>query len=189
MSLAEMLPTIRINTQAIEIMKQGKILQLIYGEMDEVWLHLHTTDKRCPIVEEIGTIVKRRLIRQYIIGLVKEMRSMVNVDIINKTIDPDANFWIADDIARTVADNKVEDHFHLFCSLVSAIFGTSIRLVHLMMKDEVTLNELYGVLNDTYTLTLNDPQNDGVITVEMITERLEGYINGEDAPIFEAVVY
>lgn len=185
----EKLLTIRANTQALEIIRQSSVLKTIYAEMEEVWLSLYTQDKKCPIVEQTATIVKRKLIRQYSIKLITYLRSIVNTDLVTMAIDPDESFWIADDIVQRLSDGVIRDHFHLFCLLVNALFGLSMRYIDVMFKETITLNDLTTLLNDVYIITVDEGGVTDETLVQVITERLEAYIAGEDTPVFDVTTF
>lgn len=181
--------TIRANTQALEIIRQADTLKTIYAEMEEVWLTLQTKDKKCPIVEQQATIVKRKLIRMYSVKLINYMRSVVNTDLVTMAIDTDESFWIADDIVQRLSDGPIRDHFHLYCLLVNALFGLSMRYIDVMFKEEITLNDLTTLLNDVYIITVDDFAVAPETLSEVITERLSAYIAGEDTPVFEVTTF
>lgn len=185
----EKLLTIRANTQALEIIRQSAVLKAIYSEMEEVWLSLYTQDKKCPIVEQQATNVKRKLIRQYAIKLITRLRAIVNTDLVTMAIDTDESFWTADDIVRRLGDGPIRDHHHLFCLLVNSIFGLSMRYIDVMFKEKIVLNDLATLLNDIYILTVDDYQIDEEKLSEVITERLSDYIAGEDTPIFTVTTF
>lgn len=183
------LPTIRAYTQAVAIMEQKVILQTVFADMEEVWLSLHTPDKKCPILEEIGTNVKRRLVRQYTIRLIKHMRGTIGLDLVSKVIDSDNAFWSADDIVLRVADGVVENHFSMFRSLINAIFGLSIKIIDFMFKETTTKNDLYGILGDFYDLDIDDVDIYEEITLEWLTERFNEYLEEPSLSIFTVRQY
>lgn len=185
----EKLLTIRANMQALEIVRQADVLKTIYAEMEEVWLSLYTQDKKCPIVEQQATIVKRKLIRMYSVKLINHMRSIVNTDLITMAIDTDESFWIADDIVQRLSDGPIRDHNHLFCLLVNGLFGLSMRYIDVMFKEEITLNDLTTLLNDVYILTVDEFGIETETLSEGITERLSSYIAGEDTPVFQVTTF
>lgn len=180
----ENMATIRANTQAIEIINQSTILKNVYDEMGEIWLNLHTKDKRCPIVEEKGTIVKRRLVRQYAVELIKRVRGTIGLDLVTKITDPDTGYWAADDIVQRIGDGEVHDHFHLFSNLLNAVFGFGMRYINVMFKEAITLNDVYSILNDIYIIEVNTLDLDDEITVQQLTERLADFMTGDDKPFF-----
>lgn len=178
------IPTIRAYTQGIEILRQKNLVSALFDDMEEVWLSLMTPDKRSIILEQIGTNQKRRLVRQYVIELIKRTRATIGFDLSSKVIDPDNAFWPADDIALRVADSVVESHYSMFRSLMNAIFGISIRIIDFMFKEHPTREDLYALLSDFYNLEVDDNDQSEEVSLEWLTERLNEYVEEPSLAVF-----
>lgn len=184
-AFANKLPTISANTMGVNILVQKTALDAIFSDMNEVWLKLHTKEGGCPIVEQMGTNVKRKLVREYAVELIDMIRANTSLTLITSVSNPDAAFWHADDIVQRISDGMVIDHKHLFCGLLTSIFGLGIKVAELMFKEKITVEDLYDTLKDFYFLTLNTLDLDDEVTPELIIGRLESYIKDEDKPLFE----
>lgn len=180
---------LRALSQAVELFNQGRQLSYIFEDMNETWLTLYTKDKKCPIVEQAGTIVKRNLVRRYAATLIQNLRNTIGLDLISRVIDKDAAFWMADDIIQRISDNKTESHEALFKALVSSIFGVAIDVLNFMLKEEKTKGDLYGVLKQFYDLKVIDIEEDDSITVEGATEALLAYLQRNELTLFEVEVF
>ena len=178
------LPTVRAYSQALAIMEQSIILKTVFADMEEIWLNLHTVDKRCPIIEEIGTNVKRRLVRLYSIEFIKCMRRTMDFDLASKVIDTEHAFWPVDDIVIRISDDKVTDHFSMFRSMVNAIFGLSLKIIDFMFNEKPTRNDLYKILSDFYDIDIDDIDIDEEISVQWLTDRFNEYLEEPSLSIF-----
>lgn len=179
--------TIRAYTQAIAIMEQSYLIQSIYEDMNEVWLSLHTPDKKCPIVEQVGTNIKRRLVRQYTIAFINKVRKTIGFDICSKVADSDNAFWSADDIVLRISDSEVKDHFSMFKSLFNAIFGLSIKIIDFAFKDKIIKNDLINILSDYYYLDVNEVEHDinDEISLDQLKELFETYLKDNNKYLFK----
>lgn len=189
MELKENFQTIRIYTQAIEFINQSAVIQSVYADMEEVWLTLHTKDKKCPIVEQIGTIVKRNLVRRYTGLLIRAMRNVVNLDLVSKSIDADASFWHADDIVQRISDNKTEDHKSLFLALVNSIFGISLPVLEFMLKQNRVKQDLYDLLKAYYDVTILDVEVDDQLSINEILEDFKSLLDNKEPTLFKANIF
>lgn len=189
MNFKETFPTLRIYTQAIELINQSAVIQSIYADMEEVWLTLHTKDKKCPIVDQVGTIVKRNLVRRYTGLLIRSMRNVVNLDLVSKSIDADAAFWHADDIVQRISDNKTEDHKSLFLALMNTIFGISLPVLEFTLKNERTKQDLYDILAAYYDVTILDLEPDDALSISVIISDFENLLNNEEPTLFKANIF
>lgn len=168
---------------AMELFYQGDIVNTLFEDMEEVWLRLYTKDKKCPIVEQVGTFVKRKLVKEYAIYFIRQVRGIYGLTLATKVNDPDAMFWIADDIIQRIADGETKNHEALFKSLFNALFGLSIDVLNFMMSEKKTKEDVYNVVKKFYYLDIVDIELDDEITGREIKEMTEKYLDDADAPV------
>lgn len=188
LSLADV-ATIRIHTQAIAFFQQKLVIEAIYEEMEEVWLTLHTHDKKCPIIEQVATNVKRKLVQRYAVELIRHVRRTVGLDLITKVIDPDMAYWVADDVVMRLSDNKTESHRGLFNAILVGVFGVSVMVLEFMEKEEPTKEDLYGLLRRLYDVKVHDYQLEDKVTIEDVTVSLANYLKDKKDCMFVADIF
>lgn len=183
--------TIRIHTQVIAIFQQKLVIEAIFEEMEEVWLNLHTREKTCPIIEQVGTNVKRKLVQRYVIELIRRMRRTVSMDLISKSIDPDAAYWVADDIVIRLADNKTESHRGLFNAVLVGVFGISTRILEFMALENPTKEDLYALIRRMYDVKVLDFELGDEVSIVELSVSLENYMTDKarKAHMFEADIF
>lgn len=179
--------TLQAHMFAMEMFYQGEVVKSVFEDMEEVWLKLYTKDKKCPIVEQVGTFVKRKLVKEYAIHLIRQVRGIYGLTLATKTSDPDAMFWIADDIIQRIADGKTENHEGLFKTLFNALFGTAIEILNFMLADNHTKESLYAVVKKFYVINVVDNELDDPIDGRTVKTIAEAYLDNPDAPILFAV--
>ena len=168
---------VRAYSQAIAILNQAYIAKAVYSDMEEVYLSLYSVDKKCIIEEQVGTNAKRRLVRIYAIELIKAVRNTIGFDLVPKSIDKDNAFWTADDIILRISDDKVFDHFHLFRSMLNAIFGVSLAIINLWFNEQPKRKDVYAILNDFYGILIDDDQEDEIVDHLWFSERFEEFLD------------
>lgn len=177
----------RVYSTAAAIIDQSHFIKSIFADMEEVWLTLYTKEKTCPILEDIGTNVKRLLVRRYTVALIRQVRNTIGLDLITKTIDPDSVYWHVDDIVQRVSDNKTESHLGLFRALITSIFGLSIKVLDFMLLETKTKGDLYTLLHGFYDLKINDLEYDDEITSALLVENFHAGLNNDAIFMVEVV--
>lgn len=181
--MTDRLLTTQAHMFAMELFYQGDVINSLFEEMGEVWLNLYTKDKKCPIVEQVGTFVKRKLVKEYAIQLIRRLRGVYGLTLVTKANDPDATFWVADDIIQRIADGKTDDHEGLFKSLINAIFGLSIDILNFMMLENKTKENLYNIVKKFYIIDIVDIELDDIITGREVKGIVEKYLDDTSAPV------
>jgi hypothetical protein len=167
-SLPFNLGTLRIATQVHELLLQGVTLKNTFREMEQVWLSLYTSDKRCPIIEQSATKVKFQLVTQYAVALIKYINSIVGLDLVPLAQqDPKTRTWKNDAIILNIGGNKVKDHEHLYRSFLVNLFGLSEDIVAIAF--DPTPENIRSYVKKTYDIDLGD------------TEGLNEYVSIEEA--------
>lgn len=172
------LNTLRMATQIRELSLQGITIKNTFKEMEDVWLELHTEDKRCPIVEQSGTKVKYQLVNLYAYKLIKYLNSIVGMDMVPLSQqDADTQTWKMDTIILNVAGNRVKDHEHLFRTLLVNLFGVSEDLVAIAFAP--TAENIRTYIKKTYDVDLGETDGVGEITLEQAEQALEDFLAGD----------
>ncbi|AEV89721.1 hypothetical protein OBP_284 [Pseudomonas phage OBP] len=143
------LADLRIATQARELVIQGYTLNSTFKEFNEVWLSLHTEDKKCIIVDQVATKLKYQLVNLYAIKLVKYLNSIIGLDLVPLAQqDPATRTWKMDAVILNIASNKITDHEHLFRLMLVNLFGISEDIVDFSLAP--TYGKLRNYLSKTY---------------------------------------
>lgn len=179
--------TLQAHMFAMEVFYQGEVVKSVFEDMEEVWLALYTKDKKCPIVEQVGTFVKRKLVKEYAIHLIRQVRGIYGLTLATKTTDPDAMFWIADDIIQRIADGKTDNHEGLFKSLFNALFGTAIDILNFMLTEGHTKEAVYELVRKFYIINVVDNELDDPIDGPAIKAIATAYLDNADAPVLFTV--
>lgn len=170
------LNTLRIATQVRELLIQGITLKNTFKAMEEVWLGLHTPDKKCPIVEHAASKIKYQLANLYAVSLVKYMNSIVGLDLVSLSQqDPNTRTWKMDGIILNAGSNKVKDHEHLFRVLLVNLFGLSEDIIDIGF--DPTAERIRSYVKKTYDIDLGDTEGlSGEISIEEAEGALYNYL-------------
>lgn len=170
------LSTLRIATQVHELALQGVTLRNTFKEMENVWLELHTEDKRCLIVEQVATKVKYQLVNLYAVKLIKYINSIIGLDLVPLAQqDPTTRTWKMDAVILNIASNKVTDHEHLFRLMLVNLFGLSETVIEFAMTAKASV--LRDYVKKTYDIDLGEPvSEDQVIELPQAEKALRDYI-------------
>lgn len=169
-SLPFNLNTLRVATQVHELLLQGVTLRNTFREMDQVWMSLHTADKRCPIVEQSATKVKYQLVSQYAVALIKYINSIVGLDLVPLAQqDPTTRTWKNDAIILNIGGNKVKDHEHLYRSFLLNLFGVSEDIIAIAF--DPTPENIRSYVKKTYDIDLGDTEG---LTEQLTIEESDG---------------
>lgn len=176
--------TLRAHTQAIEILRQKEIIKTVFEDMEIVWKRLYTTEGKCPIIEQVGTNVKRLLVRNYTIQFIKKIRGCIGLDLITKISDPDIGFWYVDDIVKFISDNETKNHEDMFKTLFNSVFGLSLDILIFTFKEECVRNDLYDLLKGYYDLDVKDIDLDETIDPVVFESVLKASIENSVESLF-----
>lgn len=170
---------LRILTQARELVIQGITLRNTFKEFNEVWLELHTEDKKCIIVDQVATKLKYQLVNLYAIKLVKYLNSIIGLDMVPLAQqDPQTRTWKMDSVILNIASNKVTDHEHLFRLMVVNLFGVSEDVIDFSLAP--TYTKLHQYLAKTYARNIPGVVHDGEPTIEEMDKAIINYIGTGD---------
>jgi len=174
------LTTLRIATQIHELALQGVTLRNTFKEMENVWLELHTQDKRCLIVEQVATKVKYQLVNLYAIKLIKYINSIIGLDLVPLAQqDPSTRTWKMDAVILNIASNKVTDHEHLFRLMMVNLFGLSETVIEFAMTAKASV--LRDYVKKTYDVDLGEPTSeDQAIDLEQTEAALRNYLKSPE---------
>lgn len=168
--------TLRIATQVHQLALQGVTLKNTFKEMNEVWLSLYTTDKKCQIVEQMGTKVKYQLINLYAIKLIKYINSIIGLDLIPLgQQDLETRTWRQDTIILNIAGLKITDHEHLFRLMMVNLFGLSEDILDFALTGKASVLREY--VRKTYDFYLDEPTSeDQVVELAKTEAALMSYV-------------
>ena len=153
------LTTLRIATQVHQLTLQGVTLKNTFKEMSEVWLSLHTADKACPIVDQMGTKVKYQLVNLYAIKLMKYINSIIGLDLISLgQQNLETRTWRQDTIILNIAGLKITGHEHLFRLMMVNLFGLSEDIIEFALTSKATVLREY--VKKTYDYDLGEPASE-----------------------------
>lgn len=173
---------LRIATQIQELLIQGVTIKNTFKEMNEVWLSLYTADKRCPIIDQTATKVKYQLVNQYAYSLIKYLNSIIGLDLVPLAQqDPTTRTWKMDSVILNVGGNKVNNHEHLFRTLMVNLFGVSENILDIAFNP--TAENIRTYVKKTYDIDLGDTE--GVteeITIEKAGTAVLQYLQKPEQP-------
>lgn len=171
---------LRIATQVRELFIQSYSLENIFKEMEEYWLSLYTTDKRCLIVEQTATKVKHQLVTMYAVRLIKNMSAMVGFDLIPLAYQDPTKHWKTEAVILNISSRKVVDHRDLFNMLAVNLFGVSSEILE--FGKEPTWDKVKKYVSTVYGIELGDaPEGEAnVVTVEAIDKVINELVNGKE---------
>lgn len=156
---------LRIATQARELVVQGVTLRNTFKEFNEVWLSLHTEDKKNIIVEQTATRLKYQLVNLYAVKLIKYINSIVGLDMVPLAQqDPTTRTWKMDAVILNIASNKVTDHEHLFRLMMVNLFGVSEDVIDFSLAP--TYTKLSAYLGKTYGKEIPGVVHNGEPSIE-----------------------
>lgn len=166
----------------INILENRDVFQLIFKEMDATWLSLYTKEQTCPIVEQTGTFVKRKLVKQYAAVLVKSLNGISGCTFVTKFNSQPDEFWTADEVVTQIADTPTKDHADLFKALLSQVYGVSHGVLRVLMDKDVTWLEVYQAVVQVFpSINLSvEVDLDGDANVATLTHAVTAYLYGGD---------
>ncbi|QZA70742.1 hypothetical protein AH04_269 [Erwinia phage AH04] len=170
------LNTLRIATQVRELLLQGVTLKNTFKGMEETWLSLYDTDKRCLIVEQHATKVKFQLVSTYAIKLIRYINSIVGLDLVPLAQqDPETRTWKNDAVVLNIGGNKVKSHEHMFRAMLLNLFGISEDIIAIAF--EPTAENIRTYVKKTYDIDLGDTEGlTSELTIEEAEEALQTYL-------------
>ncbi|QYN80103.1 hypothetical protein PQD71_gp223 [Kosakonia phage Kc263] len=170
------LSTLRIATQVRELALQGVTLRNTLKEMNEVWLSLYTTDKQCPIVEQMGTKVKYQLVNLYAVKLIRYLNSIIGLDLVPLAQqDVTTRTWRQDAIILNISGQKITDHEHLFELMLVNLFGLSQDILKFALSSKAA--DLREYVKKTYDIDLGEPTTEEqTITLEQVEMALTAFL-------------
>lgn len=173
----------------INVLENRTLFKSLFAELESTWLSLYTKEQTCPIVEQTGTFVKRKLVKQYTTVLVKTLSGVSGCTFISKLNAKPAEFWTTDEVIKQIADTPTKDHEDLFRTLLCQVYGVSETVYRVLMDKEVTWLELYRAVVQVYpNINLSvevDLDEDADATT--LTHAVHAYLYGGDdteLPVF-----
>lgn len=165
---------------ATNLLGNRDVFQVIFNEMEATWLSLYTKEQTCPIVEQTGTFVKRKLVKQYAAALVKNLTGVSGCVFVTKFNSTPEEFWTADEVVTQIADTPTKDHTDLFRTLLSQIYGISYGTLQVLLEKSVSWLELYQAVVKVFpAINLSvEVDLDGEADVATLTHAFHAYLYG-----------
>lgn len=176
--------TLRMATQVRELAIQGVTLKNTFKDMEEVWLALHTADKRSLIVDQIGTRTKYQEVTQYAVKLIKYMNSIVGMDMFPVVYqDPTSTHWKLDSTLLNIAGHKVIDHEHLYRLILINIYGISDDIISYALNP--TTEGLRQYIKKVYDVDFGESEGASEsVTIEQTEKALVEFLAGSDYKLY-----